>query len=213
MAASRDTPLEKQASKVISLPCKMLSRGAAVRPPRCTPPSWSSPAGQTTGDKWEEGRTQRESCQPAAPTPLFTEAWVSSREVTQHRIREKIWVSRLQKKDGFVTASLNPSLKHAHVAWRPEICGYITWMGQRLQGSESARVLIKCNYQLHHDEVSCSISLWCWKKQKTKTNTHLAKSTVLLGHMLSIALYNEFGKKKKSEKEKFRAPWWCSIYW
>lgn len=107
--------------KVISLPCKMLSTGAAVQPPRCTPRSWSSPAGQTTGNKWEEGRTQQESCQTAALTPLLSEARVSSREVTQCRKRGKKsgWA------DTFVKARLNLLLKHPLVARRPEISGYI----------------------------------------------------------------------------------------
>lgn len=172
----------------------MLSTGAAGRPLRCTPLSWSSPAGQTTGDKWEEGRTQREPCQTAAPTPLFTEARVSSREVTQYRIREKIWVSRRQKKDTFVTPHLNLSVNHPHVAWRVEICGYNMWKWQWLLGPECAHILIKRNFQLHHDEVSCSILIVMLKK-----TTHLAKSTRLFGHMLSIALYNAFGKKKKGK--------------
>lgn len=63
-----------------------------------------------------------------------------------------------------------------------------------LQGAKRARIVIKPNLQLHHDKVSCSILLRWWKKH------FLAKSTRLFGHMLSIALYNAFRKKKRKRK-------------
>lgn len=168
MPAWRDTFFWKNRQtsyKVIFLPCKMLLTGAAGRPLRCTPLSWSSPAGQTTGDKWEEGRTQREPCQTAAPTPLFTEARVSSREVTQYRIREKIWVSRRQKKDTFVTAHLNLSVNHPHVAWRVEICGYNMWKWQWLVVVQNVHIS-SLNVTSSYIMMKCPAqsSLWCWKK-------------------------------------------------
>lgn len=48
--------------QLTSLPCKRLLTGATVQQPSCTLQSWSSPVGQTTGEKWEQGRTQQETC-------------------------------------------------------------------------------------------------------------------------------------------------------